>query len=71
MADELSRAELVAIVERLMQGEDDDEETFRLLETLSRHALHPAVSDLIYWPEEDLTAEEIVERALAYRPIAL
>jgi hypothetical protein len=32
---------------------------------------HPEVSDLIFYTEEKLTPEEIVERALSYKPILL
>lgn len=67
----LTRAEMTEIVERLMRGEGDDDQVAEWLDALSRSAPHPRISDLIFYPEEDLTAEQIVDRALAYRPIEL
>ncbi|MBW8800336.1 MAG: hypothetical protein JF597_44240 [Streptomyces sp.] len=42
-----------------------------LLDGLKRSVLHPRVSDLIYYSDPERTAEEVVDQALAYRPIAL
>jgi hypothetical protein len=70
----LSRAEMIELVERLMRGEGADEEVGEWVEALRRSAPHPAITDLIFYPaegEENLTAEQIVDRAFAYRPIEL
>jgi hypothetical protein len=40
---------------------------------LQTNTLHPAVSDLIFWPPpalESASAEEIVDAILSYRPVA-
>ena len=42
-----------------------------MIELLERNVPHPAVTDLIFYSDENLTAEELVQRALAYRPIQL
>jgi hypothetical protein len=62
---------MIEVVEHLMRGEGDDDQVAAWLEALRRSAPHPRISDLIFYPEEDLTAEQIVDRALAYRPIEL
>jgi hypothetical protein len=69
-----SHAELVALVERLMGGVEEDEAE-RLLDQLREHLPHPALPELIYWPEQvpefpfpDPTAEQVVTFARAYRP---
>jgi hypothetical protein len=69
-----SHAELVALVERLMSGAEDDEAE-GLLERLREHLPHPALAELIYWPEQvadfpypEPTAEQVVAFATAYRP---
>ncbi|MFK8910786.1 bacteriocin immunity protein [Streptomyces sp. YS-3] len=72
----LTHSELVDLVQRIMDGEGTEEEHSALVETLERNVLHPRVSDLIYYPENEgyereLTATQVVEAALAYRPIAL
>lgn len=70
----LARGELVSLVQCIMDGEGTEEEHDALAETLERNVLHPRVLDLIYYPENkghgELTAEQVVEAALAYRPIA-
>ncbi|MFE6974583.1 e9imm peptide [Streptomyces sp. NPDC057682] len=71
----MSRAEAVAHVRRIMDVDHATEaEADACLEALDRALGCPSgyVSDLIYWPpEHELTADEVVDRALAYRAIAL
>ncbi|MFO0615282.1 MAG: hypothetical protein U0414_22000 [Polyangiaceae bacterium] len=52
-----------------MQDRLPEEEQDALLELLTRETGHPNLSDLIYF--ENLSPEEVLERALAYRPIEL
>ena len=43
-----------------------------MIAELEANVPHLGVSDLIFWPERgELTAEQIVDDALAYKPIAL
>jgi hypothetical protein len=69
-----SHAELVGLVERLMTGVEDDEAE-RLLDQLRELLPHPALAELIYWPEQvpefpfaEPTAEQVVAFAMAYQP---
>lgn len=77
MVSGLTRADLIALVERILSGEGTEEEQAELVRALERNVPHPRVIDLVYWPRQegfdrdDLTAEEIVDAALAYKPIAL
>jgi hypothetical protein len=66
----LTRQELIGAVRRIMDVEGDEGELEELLDVVQANVPHPAVADLIYWPPEgtDLTAEEVIDRALAYRP---
>ncbi|MFF7283998.1 hypothetical protein [Streptomyces griseorubiginosus] len=50
----------------LPEGEED-----RVVEELKSSVLHPRVTDLIFYNVPELTAEEVVDKALAYRPIEL
>ncbi|MFD8543106.1 e9imm peptide [Streptomyces sp. NPDC059649] len=72
---EMSRSEAVALVQRIMVADyASDEEVDSWLERLDRALACPSgyVSDLIFWPpERELSADEVVDRALAHRPIAL
>jgi len=65
------RAELVDIVRRLQAATGTEDEHDQLLGVLRANVPDPRVSDLIYWPPSVLSPDEIIVRALAYRPFAL
>ncbi|MFB7056952.1 hypothetical protein ACFCXT_28020 [Streptomyces vinaceus] len=68
---DITRDELVEIVRRLMTASEESDHYLRLLEA---NVSHPRVSDLIFHPSsilQDPSAEQIVDEALNYRPIAL
>ncbi|MFH9114632.1 e9imm peptide [Streptomyces globisporus] len=71
----LSRDEALSLVRRLLNGTGDtgEAEADEILDALERGLACPHISDYIYWPlpDSDPTPEEIVDRALAYRPVAL
>jgi hypothetical protein len=67
----LSREDLVPLVRKLQNAVGADEEQAAWLTLLERNVPHPGVSDLVYWSNEELTAEEVVDRALAYQAIIL
>ena len=81
MHRELSRDELIELVERITRGEGaTEDEADRLIERFESNVPRPDASDLIFWPEQalgadypgrELTAAEVVDIALGYRPIAL
>ncbi|MCZ4602837.1 e9imm peptide [Streptomyces sp. Lzd4kr] len=74
-AVEMSRAEAVALVQRVMDaGCASDNEVAGWLDRPGRALACPSghVSDLVFWPPgRELLADEMVDQALAYRPIAL
>ncbi|WP_411093625.1 e9imm peptide [Streptomyces sp. 049-1] len=74
-AGEMSRAEAVVLVQRIMDAEyASDDEVDGWLTRLDRALSCPSghVSDLIFWPpERGLSADEVVDQALASRPVAL
>ena len=70
------RDELVGLVRLIQAGDGSEAEIDAALGLLARRVPRPRVSGLIFWPQHegfdrDLTAEEIVAAALAYRPFAL
>ncbi|MFI6874543.1 hypothetical protein ACIBL6_13970 [Streptomyces sp. NPDC050400] len=71
---DVTREELIEIVGRVLANTAAHDYYLLLLEV---NLPHPAVSGLIYHPgdafqgRQDATAEEIVDKALSYRPIAL
>ncbi len=71
MQPPLSRTELIQLVQRILDGEGSEQQQDEWLELLIRQVPHPEVSNLIFWNDEDWTAEQIVDEALVYRPIVL
>ncbi|WP_454054447.1 bacteriocin immunity protein [Clostridium sp. Marseille-Q7071] len=71
MLKQLTREELISLVSKIVECEGIEEEIDEMIEVVERNVPHPEVSDLIYWNEEDLIPEQIVDIALAYKPIQL
>ncbi|MFI9271380.1 e9imm peptide [Kitasatospora sp. NPDC052896] len=73
-AVELGREEAVALVQRIMDADyASDDEVDGWLDQLDRALRCPTgyIGDLIFWPKgPEPSAEEVVDQALAYRPIA-
>ncbi|MDI9889285.1 hypothetical protein QMZ92_34430 [Streptomyces sp. HNM0645] len=66
---DITRAELVEIVGRLLAGDPESDYYLRLLEV---NVTHPGVSGLVFHSSADgVSAEEIADEALRYRPIAV
>jgi hypothetical protein len=78
---DLTRDELIEIVDKLIRCDPADEaEQDRLLWLFEANVLHPRASNLIFFPDHELgpeyegrvlTAEQVVDIALAYKPIEL
>ena len=68
MSDKLTREELVQLVERIQNAQGAEEEIDTMIDRLQASVPHPAVSDLIFYTDEEMTAQQIVEVALAYQP---
>lgn len=69
----MTKDELVQAVRRIIDAAGTESELDGLLALVERNVPHPSVSDLIFYPPNgsDLSAEEIVNAALAYQPIEL
>ncbi|WHY96649.1 bacteriocin immunity protein [Peribacillus simplex] len=67
MSKKLSKVELVELVNKICNPKLSDEEVSEYIEILEDNVPHPAPSDLIFWNDEDLSPEEVVEIALAYK----
>ncbi|HAA15350.1 MAG TPA: hypothetical protein DCE41_28095 [Cytophagales bacterium] len=70
---DITKEELVEVVQRISNA---DENVHFYLELLDQNLPHPRISNLIYWPNEeglsdDVTAEQIVEIAMQYKPMQL
>lgn len=68
----MTREEAIPLVERLMTPETPEEESSEILATLERGLACPHISDYIFWdPDAELTPGKVVDRVMAYKPIAL
>ena len=65
----MNREELISLVEKIMKCEGSEEEEDELLKLLEENVLDPRVSSYIYYEEN--TPEEVVDKALSYKPIIL
>lgn len=71
MLKKLTREKLINLVNRIVECEGSEEEIDEMIEVVKRNVPHPEISDLIYWNDEELTPEQIVDKALEYKPIQL
>lgn len=77
--DQLSRTELIQLVERLLRGEGTEDQQTEWLALLQHNVPDPGVARYIYYydngridpNDKDLSAEEIIDRAFAYKSIQL
>jgi hypothetical protein len=66
-----TKDQLVDLVAKVQGGAGAEEEIHAWLTFVDRHVPAPTVSDLIYYSDPELSAEEVIEQAFAYRPIIL
>ena len=72
MNRKLTRAEMIALVEKIRRAEGTEEEIGAMVELFKANCLHSSGSDLIFWPHgfphnpnlPEPTTEEIVDKAL-------
>jgi hypothetical protein len=76
----MTRDALIAIGRKLVAAEGTEAELDALYEEFCRNVPHPRGANLLYWPENydarrdsageyNPTVEEVVDQALAYRPL--
>lgn len=65
----MKKQELIELVKRIRSGEGTEEEQDNLIEIFLENVPDPNATDYIFELEyEDLTPEQIVEKALNYKP---
>ncbi len=65
-----SREQIIGLVNQILDVENHSEEELdRLEEKLKSGVIDPDISDYIFW--DDLTPEQIADKALSYKPICL
>ncbi len=63
----MTKEKLIELVKSIQKCEGTEEEMNTNFELLEQNIIDPEVSNYIFW--EDLSAEEVVEKALKYKPI--
>lgn len=70
--DESARRKLIEAIRKVMEADySDDVEMDRLVSFIEANVPDPEVINYMAVETNDLTPEGVLERALAYRPIAL
>lgn len=68
----LTKDELINLVTQICHGQyDSEEERSVMLELFMYNVPDPEAPNLIFYHKPRLTTEEIVDKALAYKPIIL
>ena len=62
---------LVMLVRKMLNAEGTEQELDDMLTEVQQALPYAEISNLIFWDERELTAEQIVEEALQARPIQL
>lgn len=65
----MSKEELIELVDKIMKCEGTEEEVDNMIDILKRNVIDPEVTNYIFYEEN--TPEEVVNKALAYKPIIL
>jgi hypothetical protein len=63
----MNRDELVELVKKIKEDECSEDEINSWIDLLHENVPHPDASDLIFYSKEELSAEEIVDKALNYK----
>ncbi|MFF4869377.1 e9imm peptide [Streptomyces sp. NPDC000961] len=68
----MPREEAILLVERLMDPETSEEQSSEILAALQQGLACPHISDYVFWSSDpNPTPRKVVDRAMAYKPIAL
>ena len=65
-----SREQIIDLINQILDVENHTEDEInRLVEKLESGVIDPNISDYIFW--DNLTPEQIADKALSYKPICL
>ncbi len=65
----MTREEMIVLVEKIKKCQGSEKEIDEMIELLERNVSDPEVTNYIFYEEN--TPEEVVDKALAYKPIFL
>lgn len=67
----MTREQLIELVAKIAAASGTEAEIEGWIDTVSASVPHPCWDDLLFNYHKELTAEEVVDLALEYRPIVL
>ena len=65
----MTREEIILLVDKIMKCQGSEKEIDEMMELLEKNVIDPEVSNYIFYEEN--TPEEVIDKALAYKPIIL
>ena len=65
----MTREELISLVDKIMQCQGTEKEIDAMIELLEKNVIDLYVTNYIFYEEN--TPEEVVDKAMAYKPIVL
>lgn len=65
--NQLGRKELIELVQKIMDCNIAEQEQRDMIHLLKTSVADPNVTDYIYWFEPALSAEKVIDKALAYK----
>jgi hypothetical protein len=65
----MTRDELILLVDKIMKCQGNEKEIDEMIKLLEKNVIDPEVTNYIFYEEN--TPEEVVDKALAYKPIIL
>lgn len=71
MYKDLDRQQLIDLVDKIKLAEGSEDEITDWINLLVENVPDPNVAELIFFSDVELTSEEVVDKALAYKSILL
>ena len=69
MASQLGKSELIAMISKIMAADGSEQALDPLLLDLAAKTTLPNVSDLIFYPDQVMSVEQIADIILAHQPL--
>ncbi len=64
-----NRTVVITYIQRIRRADGTENEIDEMLKFIEDNVLDPSVSNLLFWDDRNLTAEEIYDIAMSYKPI--
>lgn len=71
MYKDLDRQQLIDLVDKIKLAEVSEDEITDWMNLLVENVPDPNVAELIFFNDVELTSDEVIDKALAYKPILL